>query len=163
MRTNGLLNLRIVLLVGLVALTSAFALQVLASAASAVGPVDASSYRLPAEDRARLADLQFGNPPTSAITADAARGIAAREYDPEALGATSIDAFLETLTVPGMAHSDAPIAGRGVWIIRLAGLSQEQPGPITADGVPAPGHILHRAYIFIDADSGEFLFAEWQE
>lgn len=151
------------LALGGVLIISAIALQLFASSASAVVPIDAASYRLPAEDRARLIGMAFGEPPTEALPATTAERLAVEQYDPVALGATSVDSFIETVSEPATFGSDAPVRDRAVWIVRLTGMSQEQPGPMTAEGVPAPGHILHRAYIFVDAKTGELLFTDWQE
>lgn len=163
MATRVLRPTRMALLLGGVLITSAIALQLFASSAGAAAPIDASSYRLPAEDRALLIGMTFGEPPTEAVPATTAERLAAEQYDPVALGATSVDTFLETASEPGTFGTDAPVRDRAVWIVRLTGMSQEQPGPMTAEGVPAPSHFLHRAYIFIDAKTGELLFTDWQE
>ena len=166
MRTSAPPWTRFVLVLGVALLAVIAAIQMLGlqRAGAVAGPIDPSLYRLSAEDRARLSSTAtFGEPPSVALAAATASRIASSYYDPVALGATSYGVFLETISVPATSRSDTPIADRGVWILRLAGMSQEQPGPITADGVAAPSHFLHVAYVFIDAKSGELLFAEWQE
>jgi hypothetical protein len=170
MRTNNSKRTRVPgharlgLFAGGVVVVSAISLQaIVGSTGPAAGPIDPSLYRLPADDQTRLSDVTFGEQPTVALPAAAAEKVAGDLYDPAALGATSVDAYLATITVPATARSATPVENQGVWIVRLTGMSQEQPGPITADGVPAQSHFLHRAYVFVDAVTGEFLFTEWQE
>lgn len=164
MLTKKMASPRIALLVAGVLVSGTIAMLVLTGPAGAIArPIDAAPYRLPADDRTVLSDVTFGDPPTIALDAETAEDLATAQYDPVALGATSVDFYLERITVPGTALSPDPIRDRGAWIMRLGGMTQEQPGPVTADGVTAPGHVLQSAYVFIDAETGEFLFAEWHE
>lgn len=149
----------IILIFALVALS----VLVLARANAASGPIGGFEHRLPSEDVQRLSDVLLGSPPTAvAITEAGALQAAAEHYDAEKLGASSVDAFLETITVLGTMRGPEPLQGRPAWIIRLAGMSQQHGGPFTADG-PATVHVLTVAYVFIDAESGDFMFTEWQE
>ena len=142
-----------------VAAAIVFVLQSTVSAA-----LDTASPRLPKADVDRVGeDMVFGSQPESpAIGRAAALDIAAREYDPGLLGASSVDAYLETITMPGTLRSASPIKDRGVWIVRLGGLSQQVGGPL-GDVGPAPLRTLTVAYIVVDATTGEFLLAEWLE
>jgi hypothetical protein len=166
MRTRSLGDARFAFVVGsaLLAVVVAFQVLSLQRVDAVAGPVDPSLYRLPAEDRARLSSTAtFGEPPSIALAAPVAQQIASGYYDPIGIGAKSVGVFLERISVPATARSDAPIVDRGVWIFRIAGMSQEQPGPIAADGSVTASHFLHVAYVFIDAATGELLFSEWQE
>lgn len=134
----------------------------LATAERPSGP--SSEPRLPASDADRLSDVRVGDPPGAvAIDRDQALRIARDLYDPERAGATSVDAYLETISVPATYRGDDPIRDRPVWIVRLGGLAQVQGGPMTEDGTPARGRVLTVAYVFIDAKTGEFLYTEFQE
>lgn len=149
---------------GAVTLLAGFvALRVITASVGAAGPIDPRGFALPAEDRGRLTDVVIGEPPTTALPHDEALKMATEYYDPEALGANQVALYLATISAPGTDLSPSPIRERGVWILALDGMSQVQPGPIGEDGTPGSDHVLQRAYVFIDALTGEFLFAEWQE
>lgn len=125
--------------------------------------IDASRYRLPVQDIGDLGDVTLGVPPTVAISQDAALAAANVQYDAKALGATDVQAFLETVTVGGTLATADPIRDRAVWIVRMSGMAQVQGGPMTEDGTPAAGHVLHTAYIVVDAVTGAVLMAVWVE
>lgn len=144
---------------GLLAL-AVFGQEFVAVGASAIDP---ASYRLSSEDLGNLGDIAFGEPPTVAIKPDAAVAAAAAVYDPKALGATSVGAYLETVTVGDSAAEDRPVGGQGVWIIKMAGMALAQGAPVSGDGKPGEGRILTTAYVFLDAGSGEFLMTVWTE
>lgn len=128
-----------------------------------VQAVDATAYRLPNDDLGVLGDVSLGTPPLNAIATEAAISSASLEYDPKALGATDVRAFLETVTVRGTLGSDEPIRDRAVWIVRMNGMTVEQGGPATEDGTPVAGHVLRTAYVFVDAVSAQVLMAVWTE
>lgn len=155
-------RLGLVIGVAVVLIGIAFRFVSLDRAAAVAGPTDPSSHRLPEDDLAKLG-LTIGDPPALALPVEAAEEIAAAHYDPVALGATLVTGYLETVTVDGTARGPSPIVNRGVWIVKMSGMSQEQSGPMPSEGkAPAPA-VLTTLYVFLDATSGEFLFAEWQQ
>lgn len=103
-----------------------------------------------------------GADPAGAIPADDAIAAARKEYgfDIE----TSAAAFLQRVTnSAGVRGLGGGLKDRPVWIVRFSGLSEYMPGPMTESGVPAPGHTLHYAYVFLDAKTGSFLLTDWRE
>jgi hypothetical protein len=125
--------------------------------------IDPSQYRLPVRDLASLGDVTTKDPPTFGLKPEAAISAANALYDAKALGASEVQAFLETVTVGGTLASDEPIKDRGVWIVRLSGMAVEQGGPPTEAGKPVAGHILTTAFVFLDAVTGEFIMTVWIE
>ena len=85
MATRLLRPTRVALLLAGVLIISAIALQIFASSAGAVVPIDTSSYRLPAEDRARLIGMTFGEPPREALPATTAERLAERPANKRAV------------------------------------------------------------------------------
>lgn len=55
------------------------------------------------------------------------------------------------------------IMGRTAWLIHYSGFARLEPGPPDAHGKPQPAHTIRNAYVFIDADTGEFLRTEFTE
>lgn len=126
------------------------------------GPIDTAALRLPDQDRSRL-DMAFGQTPEAAIAASQALSVLREYYDPEVLGARTVDVFLESVTVEGTFRTDAPLRDRSVWIVRMTGMTQEQAGPVGEDGHVGEIHTLRNAYVFVDARTAEFLFTIWTE
>lgn len=129
--------------------------------AEPVGPIDGSAYRLPAGDASRLSDLRFDPAPVDrAIPKAQAISVASARYDITRLGGKTVDAYLERITAPVTDPLGAPLSERAVWIVRVGGLAL--PGEGLAGG-SAPDHTLTVLYVFVDGNSGDFIYAEWQE
>ena len=125
--------------------------------------LESSHDRLSAQDIASLGDVILGEPPTRGMERNAAMSAANALYDAKALGASGVDAFLETVTVEGTLATDEPISKRAAWVIRLTGMAIDAGGPPTDKGKPAASHVLTTAFIFLDAETGEFLMTVWTE
>jgi hypothetical protein len=121
-----------------------------------------SAPQLPLTDVTRLSDIvTFGVPPAGGIPAAQALTAAAQEYAFDETTA-AISPFLETASVPGTFGTILEIRERPVWIVRCSGLAIPQPGVVTPNGSSTHDRILHTAFVFIDASTGEFLMTVWQ-
>ena len=155
--------LRIIVIVGLVIAGGVFLVGLLPESVEPV-VVDASFNPVPEADQVRLGDVEFDDGlPYRALPADAAVDIATSEFKPDEVGASRVDPYLATITIPSTEQARTPITDRETWIVRFSGMSVENPGPTRADGTVAPGQVLRNAYVFLDALSGEVLFTRWTE
>ncbi|HJP71318.1 MAG TPA: hypothetical protein VJ975_06325 [Candidatus Limnocylindria bacterium] len=162
-RAKGLIAVIAVTAIAVVAgLLSSQALMDRNAGTDSSGPTDSAALRLPDLDRSRL-DMAFGQTPEAAIAASQALSVMREHYDPDALGAQTLDVFLESVTVEGTFRTDAPLRERSVWIVRLTGMTQEQAGPVGEDGLAGEIHTLRNAYVFVDAKTAAFLFTIWTE
>lgn len=84
------------------------------------------------------------------------------EYAFEAMGG-SADAFLYRVTDPKTDQNHDPIRERPLWIVRMNGLRQERYGPVPERGTPKPFIVLEKAYAFVDAETGKWLYTQWTE
>jgi hypothetical protein len=74
-----------------------------------------------------------------------------------------VEAYLESATLEGSLGTLDPIEDRPVWNVHLSGMGIVQSGPVTEDGTPAASVVIDNVYVFLDADSGEFLVSIWTE
>jgi hypothetical protein len=122
-----------------------------------------TSTRLPDEDRMRLeGSIEFGEPPTTAISREDALRSVAQYYVVETLGARS-DEYLETVTILSSLGTSNPARNQPVWIVRLTEFELAHGSPINPDGSNGEVRYLHVAYVFIDAETSEFIMGKWQE
>jgi len=68
--------------------------------------------------------------------------------------ATKVEAWLRQVTDPS---SPMLLTDRAVWLVHYAGVSIETPSVPRADGGVKPGRLMTNAFVFIDANTGEFI------
>jgi hypothetical protein len=125
-------------------------------------PVDESFTAVPVTDQERLGDVVFEDElPILAIPEDAATDEATGDFDPDDLGASSVRAYLATITVPSTEQALTPIIARDVWIVKFAGMEVPRPGSSPGDDGSVPTYST--LYVFVDAQTGDVLFSEWFE
>jgi hypothetical protein len=95
--------------------------------------------------------------PDSQIAASEAIDVANKEYSYDRV-AKSVTATLMTVTDPS---SREILDKRAVWTVFYAGLDIEGPSIPNADGTVTPGHRFTGAFVFVDANSGEFLMTAY--
>jgi hypothetical protein len=123
----------------------------------------ASPGGLPDEDKQRLRDLRFRDVEVAHVTSPAAaQQLVTGLFDADRIGA-KVTTYKATITALDTLRGKDPIVDRPVWIVRFSDFETEEPGPVFGDGSRGPSHFLHRAYSFVDATTGEFLYSEWQE
>lgn len=124
--------------------------------------VDETATPVPDSDMARLDNIEFSSDlPRTAIPEAAAIDAATSDFDPEDLGASRVDAYLATITVASTAQALTPITDRDVWIVKLSGMSVPRPSSEPGDDGSVPTYTT--LYVFVDAQTGDVLFAEWYE
>ena len=127
------------------------------------GPIDGTAYAVPAADQSRLADLQFSSvPPATAIPESVAIQVAKTHYDPARLGAKTVEAYLATVTETAADRVGQPLRDRPIWIVKMAGFSVAGESVLNA-GLNRKVHFLTVLYVVLDAETGDFLYGEWQE
>lgn len=123
----------------------------------------ADEDRIPQEDAATLFELRVGEPPAATkLTKEDALARARELYGEDAMGATQVDAYLESLTLENTLRTPEAIVDRPAWIVHMSGMGIVEAGPITEDG-PAASTVVDNLYVFIDANTGEFLMGIWTE
>lgn len=120
--------------------------------------VDESARPVPESDQSTLSHIVFDPElPRLAVPASFAVEAATKENDPVELGASRVDAYLATITVPSSVDASSPIVDRDVWIIKLSGMSVARPGSSDAPDSAT----LSTAYVLVDASTGEVMYTEW--
>jgi hypothetical protein len=102
-------------------------------------------------------------PLTSTLTKEDAIARVTQLYGEDTLGATEVEAYLESATLESSLGTLEPIEDRAVWNVHLSGMGIVDPGPVTEDGTPAASVVIDNVYVFLDADTGEFLVSIWTE
>ena len=74
-----------------------------------------------------------------------------------------MEAYLESATLESSLGTLEPIEDHPVWNVHLSGMGIVDPGPVTEDGTPAASVVIDNVYVFLDADTGEFLVSIWTE
>lgn len=84
---------------------------------------------------------------------------AVREAEGTTFDDNKIEAYLVHLT-----DRTTFVQDRDVWLFAVSGLSITAPCPMLADGTCAHPETLTRAYVYVDADTGEWLISRlWAE
>lgn len=123
------------------------------------GPRDLSDA-----DVARLGEFTLTDASgVPAISMDQAVQVAGNEYDWAAMpGKPAVESALASVTVAASQGREGAVQGRLVWVVHVSGIEQQVDGPWTPEG-PLPGRVLRHAYVFVDAQTGEFLMTSWTE
>jgi hypothetical protein len=124
--------------------------------------VDETMAPVPDADMARLDSIEFdADLPRTAIPEAAATDAATSDFDPGELGASRVDAYLATITVASTEQALTPITDSDVWIVKLSGMAVPRPGSPPGEDGSVPTYST--VYVFLDAQTGDVLFAEWYE
>jgi hypothetical protein len=83
-------------------------------------------------------------------------------YGEDAMGAAEVAASLVS-SARGWLGAVDPIVDRPTWIVHMSGMGIVRSGPPEADGTTAPSVVIDHRYVFIAADSGEYLGSIWTE
>ena len=126
--------------------------------------VDDSAISVPFADQAQLDHVVFAEElPRLAIPEASAIAAATKDFDPNELGATSVDAYVAAITIPSTEQASTKIIDRDVWIVKLSGMTVPQSASVATnpDGTDAP--TFSTVFIYVDALTGDVLYGEWYE
>jgi hypothetical protein len=133
-------------------------LLILGAVALRVGlPEPASTPGVPPDAEALDLEISPISPEGKVSQDDAMRAV--REANGTQFDDAEIDAYLVHLT-----DRTTFVQDRDVWLFAVSGLSITAPCPMLADGTCANPETLTRAYVYVDADTGEWLISRlWAE
>lgn len=69
-----------------------------------------------------------------------------------------VAASLFRLNDPPTLGSDIPVDRRAIWVVRFSGIDEPMGGPWVPGRSVGPVRILRTAYVFVDAESSDFLY-----
>lgn len=124
--------------------------------ASAGTTLAVDEEQLPQDDAAVLVELEVGETPAPRLTKEDALAKARELYGEDAMGATTVDAYLVSATPEISLRPPGP-----TWIVHMSGMGMVMPGPAKEAGTPVATNVVDNLYVCIDAETGELLMGIW--
>lgn len=126
--------------------------------------VDESAESVPLVDQERLDHVVFAEEfPRLAIPEASAIGASTHDFDPDELGATRVDAYLATITIPSTERASTKVIDRDVWIVKLSGMAVPRSGSVATNPDGSETLTFSTVFIYVDALTGDVLYGEWYE